>query len=143
VTAISIGDNVRYHILIEGGGMARVRVFLEVWPAPDDSTLTTSEFGREIRALPSRLRSRGVDAEFPSMGHGPGGGIDLLITLGPPAIAATAAILGGFVQARYGRKVRLKFGDAEAEGRTVEEIQNLLQQVKEFHDRHSTKDGQQ
>jgi hypothetical protein len=54
--------------------------------------------------------------------------------LGPAVIAATAAICGAWVQARYGRKVRLKIGDVEAEGRSVEEIETLLKQASDFQD---------
>ena len=52
--------------------------------------------------------------------------------LGPPAIAALAAAGGAWVQARYGRKMRLKIGDVEAEGRTLKEIQSLLKQAADF-----------
>jgi hypothetical protein len=38
------------------------------------------------------------------------------------------------VQARFGRKVRLKFGDVEAEARTPEEIEELLKRVSAFRD---------
>ena len=37
-----------------------------------------------------------------------------------------------WVTAHYGRKVRLKIGDVEAEGRTVEEIEGLLKQASDF-----------
>ncbi len=47
--------------------------------------------------------------------------------LGPPAIAAIAAAAGAWVQARYGRKVRLKIGDTEVEGRSAAEIVQLLE----------------
>ena len=43
-------------------------------------------------------------------------GGEFLSTLGPPAIADAAAVAGAWVNARYGRKVRLKVGDVEAEG---------------------------
>jgi hypothetical protein len=44
---------------------------------------------------------------------------EFVIVLGPAVIAATAAVCGAWVTARYGRKVRLKIGDMEAEGRTA------------------------
>ncbi|MGI8841068.1 MAG: hypothetical protein ACR2F8_09875 [Caulobacteraceae bacterium] len=55
--------------------------------------------------------------------------------LGPPAITALAAAAGAWAQARFGRKVRLKVGDVEAEGRTVAEIEKLLNMAAEFQDR--------
>jgi hypothetical protein len=45
------------------------------------------------------------------------------------AVAAVAGLCGAWVQARYGRKVRVKIGDVEAEGRSVDEIGGLLQQA--------------
>jgi hypothetical protein len=58
--------------------------------------------------------------------------------LGPPAITALAAAAGAWVQARYGRKVRLnigKNGDVDAEGRSVAEIEELLKVAAKFQDR--------
>ncbi len=52
--------------------------------------------------------------------------------LGPAAIAALATAAGAWIQARYGRKARLKIGDIEAEARTPEEIKGLLQLAKQF-----------
>jgi hypothetical protein len=40
--------------------------------------------------------------------------------------------MGAVLQARYGRKVRIKIGDVEAEGRNVEEIEALLKLAHDF-----------
>ncbi len=64
---------------------------------------------------------------------------EFLVTLGPPTIAALAAIAGAWVQARYGRKVRLKVGDVEAEARTAEEVEKLFVRAAEFRDRDNSK----
>lgn len=56
----------------------------------------------------------------------------LLKTLGPVAIGALGAVSGGWVQARYGRKVRVKIGDLEAEGRSVEEVKALLKMAQDY-----------
>ena len=56
--------------------------------------------------------------------------VDLAKTVGPALGAlgvAVAAWLG-----RYGRKVRLKIGDFEAEARTVEEVEKLMEHAKRF-----------
>lgn len=53
-----------------------------------------------------------------------------------PVITALAA----WFAAQNGRKVRVKIGDFEAEARTVEEVQKLLQQAKEFQEKKSAKD---
>lgn len=55
-----------------------------------------------------------------------------LKTFGGPAITAAAAAAGAWVQARYGRKVRLKIGELEAEGRSVEEVEKLLKVAADY-----------
>lgn len=44
-------------------------------------------------------------------------------------------IIGAWLQARYGRKVRLKIGDIEAEARTVSEVEELLERAEKVHPR--------
>ena len=56
-------------------------------------------------------------------------------TLGPPAITALAGYAAAWARGRSGRKVRLKIGDVEAEGRTVAEIEQLLEKAASFQDR--------
>jgi hypothetical protein len=56
-------------------------------------------------------------------------------TLGPPVITALAGYAAAWVQARNGRKVRIRIGEIEAEARTVAEIEKLLKKAAEFQDR--------
>ena len=51
-------------------------------------------------------------------------------TLGPAIVSAVAALCGAWAKARNGRKVRIKIGDVEAEGRTVEEIEARLCKIE-------------
>jgi hypothetical protein len=44
-------------------------------------------------------------------------------------------IVGAWLQARYGRKVRLKIGDIEAEARDAAEIEELLRQAEKVRPR--------
>jgi hypothetical protein len=59
-------------------------------------------------------------------------------SLGPAIISAVAALCGAWTQARNGRKVRIKIGDVEAEGRTIEEIECLLKRAADFRNSDST-----
>jgi hypothetical protein len=52
--------------------------------------------------------------------------------LGPPAITAIAAAAGAWVQARYGRKARLRIGELEVEARTIGEIEELLKLAAKY-----------
>ncbi len=69
-----------------------------------------------------------VDAQ----GYPLGEFIAVLKTLGGPAIGAVALAAGAWVQTRYGRKVRLKIGALEAEGRSVEEVEKLLKVASDY-----------
>lgn len=106
---------------------------------------------KELSELGETLRQRGVPFSQLSTGFEAAGGGDYLLPgyfvaikeLGPPVIAAIAAGAGAWVQARFGRKVRLKVGDIEAEGRSVEEIESLLKKVAEYRDREAVKDSRE
>lgn len=96
------------------------------------------------------LRERGIEASprsrkpglrsFPNPGAIFAAGaigeivIPLTQTLGPPFFT----LLGAWLTARYGRKIRVKIGDVEAEGQTVEEIEALLRKAKEYQEMRST-----
>lgn len=43
-----------------------------------------------------------------------------------------AGLLGAWLQAKFGRKVRLKIGDVEVEGRSTKEVEDLLERAKAF-----------
>ena len=98
------------------------------------------EFQKELSRFGAALRDAGVPYSqsaiaFDSVeGHGyplPEFIVAMKV-LGPPAIAALATAAGAWVQARYGRKVRLTIGDVEAEARTPEEVESLLRIAKQF-----------
>lgn len=64
-------------------------------------------------------------------------------TLGPPAISALAALAGAWLQARSGRKIRVKVGNVEAEGRTAEEVEAALRKAVEIKERLSSGEGEE
>jgi hypothetical protein len=99
--------------------------------ASDDPQENEPAFQEELGAFTTSLLATGLTYSQRGMAFDTvdGGGYPLpefVIDLGPAVIAATAAVCGAWVTARYGRKVRLKIGDVEAEGRTAEEIEGLL-----------------
>ncbi|HEY3620011.1 MAG TPA: hypothetical protein VGK96_24650 [Candidatus Sulfotelmatobacter sp.] len=113
--------------------MERDAIKLTLLRASDDPAQLSDEYQTELYAVQEALRKRGL--QVTGFAAHPAGDTHLgqfLITLGPPVIAAVAAVAGAWVQARYGRKVRLKFGDVEAEGRTPAEIEELLKRIAEF-----------
>ena len=112
--------------------MSERKVWVLLCHAPDETTEPHGQCGRDLARFEHDLERAGIAAWWPERCHGPAPGIDYVLTLGPPLIAAAAATLGAFVQARFGRKVRLKMGDVEDEARTPDEVKTLLEQVTGF-----------
>ena len=55
---------------------------------------------------------------------------EFIITLTPIRGPAFGTVLGGWLQAQYGRKVRVKFDDAEIEAQTPEQVEILLARLE-------------
>lgn len=100
-------------------------------PAADDPPRSNPETQAEFWNITHALQARGlkvssrvfvqdtVDGGMSNLGQ-------LTIDLARDFAPAVTAVLGAWAQARFGRKVRLKIGDTEAEARTPEEIEKLL-----------------
>lgn len=117
------------------GVMDSDQIELTLLRSPDDPAQFSDEHQAELSDIQKSLRQGGL--QVTGIAAHPAGDTHLgqfLITLGPPVIAAVAAVAGAWVHARYGRKVRLKFDDVVAEGRTPAEIGELLKRVTEFRD---------
>lgn len=105
--------------------------------APDDPLVNDPKFQEELREFSRSLHTAGISFSqramaFDSVEVAGYPLPEFLVTLGPPAIAALAVFGGAWVQARFGRKMRLKVGDIEAEARTEEEIGRLLDRAAKF-----------
>ena len=87
----------------------------------------------EIASLGMKIKSVTIESSLGAVT----GGTDwtLLIEHGKIALPALAGILGAWLHARYGRKVRLKIGDIEAEAQTAEEVEKLLDKAHEIQQR--------
>lgn len=109
------------------------QIELEFLPSSEDFT-HRSEFYRDLDGIDKKLR-RKASSVTAYMGGGAGHGNytgTFLVTIAPGVIAALSAVLGAWLQARYGRKVRLRIGDIEAEGRNLEEVDALLKRAADF-----------
>jgi hypothetical protein len=112
----------------------------------DDQPLLSAEYQEELQKVRSSLRGQGIEASAPFIvmdsPMGGGGYIGEFIIPLAQAIGPTlGVILVAWLQGRSGRKVRVKIGDVEAEGRTFEEVEGLLQKAKKFQDEKSS-DGE-
>ena len=104
-------------------------------PAPNDPAPDSVEYQRALWDADRELRARGAeprsalfrqdDAEAAMTHLG-----EIAVKLAPAALPAISAVVGAWLQARYGRKVRLKYhdayGDVKADARTPEEVERLL-----------------
>lgn len=117
---------------------------LTLIPAPDDPSLKAPEYQAGLRQFKQSLNSQGVEViaveihEFSAIGFSGAAGeysIKLAAIVGP--VLGTA--IGAWLHARYGRKVRLKIGEVEAEAQTVEEVEKLLDRAQEIQQRNQPK----
>lgn len=118
----------------------RGEVSIELVAAEDDAPPASEEFQAGLSAFGTALKDNGVTYgqmaiamdSVDAHGYPLGEFIASLKSFGGPAITAAAAAAGAWAQARYGRKVRLKIGELEAEGRSVEEVEKLLKAAADY-----------
>jgi hypothetical protein len=112
--------------------------------APDDPPLVSREYQEALGEFRKSLQAVGIQSSARSFafdGVAGGGGLsgDFVLKLageiGPALIAGIFAWLHG----RYGRKVRLKVGDIEAEAQTTEEVEKLLAHALEIQEKNQAK----
>lgn len=121
------------------------KIEIRLQRAPDDAGVADPKFQAELRHFSGALRVAGIDYSQRGIAFDSADALgyplpEFLVAFSP-AMAALAAICGAWLQARYGRKIRIKIGDVEAEARTFEEIEQLLKRAQEFRDKAPTDDG--
>jgi hypothetical protein len=114
--------------------MNRIEIVLR--PAPDEPRVNDPKFQIELREFSRALRAAGVEYSQRGMAFdaADGGGFPLpeFVVVLTAAIAPLAGLCGAWLHAHYGRKVRIKIGDVEAEARTMQEVDELLKRAKQF-----------
>jgi hypothetical protein len=99
--------------------------------APDEPTVREPESREQLQRLYEGLQAAGITEQHQMhFRDAVGGPVDLLahfvVPIAQIVIPVLGGVLGGWLQGRAGRKVRLKTGDIEAEARTPEEVEKLL-----------------
>lgn len=111
------------------------KITLELIPASTDPPLRSSEYQADLRKFSDALQATHAKVSFRMFMQEAVGAQSFLLggfTIEDLKSVALVIgpIIGAWVQARYGRKVRLKIGDVEAEARTVTEVEELLKRAE-------------
>lgn len=137
-----LASEARNEAIIRKRRAERGEVSLELVRSDNDQAAADPTFQEEVSRVGAALKARSVPylqtaITFDSVsahGYPLAEFIVAIKELGPPAIAAIATAAGAWVQARYGRKARVKIGDLEAEARTIGEIEELLKLAAKYRD---------
>jgi hypothetical protein len=122
---------------------------IELEPAPGEPDGADVTFQESLHQFMAALREGGVRYKqlaiaFDSVdAHGyplPEFLLAIKSLATPAVLSALAGATGMWVQAKLGRKVRLKVGEVEAEGRSVDEVEELLAVALKFQKEQDAKD---
>ena len=115
-------------------------LFLALIPALNDPPFRSQDYQAELRQFEQDLQSKGLEVSpiielreawtpvpFPAPYVG-----DFITKLAAIVGPAFGMGVGAWLHARYGRRVRLKVGDIEAEAQTLEEVEKLLTHALEI-----------
>ncbi len=110
--------------------------------APDEPPFVTPEAREAILKFQRSFAAYGINVEWRQPLERRGAGAPLSPPLGELLLQAAATIgpivgtaVGVWLQGKYGRKVRLKIGEIEAEAQTVEEVEKLIDRALELQER--------
>jgi hypothetical protein len=123
---------------------------LRLIAAGDDSPLRSPAYQQDLREFERSLGSRGLKVSS-AIAISESGSPDTLAFIVPTYLGdfsiklagiigtALATVIGAWLHAKYGRKVRVKVGEIEAEAQTVEEVKKLLDRAQEIQQCNRTK----
>ena len=138
--AAFVANQARQNALEQRRRFQRGEFTLELIASDDDPPPRDAAFQQELTAFSAELHAAGVghSQRALSLDSAEAHGYPIpefilaLQVLAPPAMGVIGVAAGAWIQARYGRKVRLKVGDVEAEGRSVEEVEALLEMARTY-----------
>jgi hypothetical protein len=119
-------------------------------PALDDAPPRSDSYQSELRRFGDSLTAQGFEVGV-SIELRESGVPDTLALIIPPYLGdfiikfsatvgpALGTLMGAWLHARYGRKIRLKIGDIEAEAQSEEQVEKLLRQAEQFQQRNQRK----
>lgn len=118
-------------------------LYMSLVRAPEDPPLEDAGYQRELDEVGNFTVRRGLTLYSAKGSNALGGGgigygefvvygVQIGSKVIPALITVLSGALGAWLHARYGRKVRLKIGDIEAEAQTREEVEKLLARALEI-----------
>src|SRR6185312_15222760 len=107
--------------------MKSEKLTLQLLPSVEDKPLRSTEYQAALSKFAEQLQAHGLN---PSMGMHFEESADshsfllgsFTIGLGKAIALPVCTAVGAWLHAKYGRRVRLKIGELEAEAQTVEEV---------------------
>lgn len=91
---------------------------------------------REVNKIVRAIRRQGLEASWRHVYKRPTASFftkrqakdvkEIIVAFAAPTVGVVGTVLGTWLQARYGRKVHVKFGDKEIDASSPEEVQGLL-----------------
>ncbi len=109
-------------------------------PGPDDPAVKDERFQADLSQFAKGLRDAKIEHTQRVMFFDSGNALgfplpEFDILLNPAIVGPLCGLLGAWLHARYGRRVRIKIGDVEAEGRDLSEIDALLKRAEKYQKR--------
>ncbi len=104
-------------------------------PSPDDLPKSSNEYQAELSAFARSMREQGIDFSSRAymMESAGGGGFSLgeFLAVAKTISPALAGLVGAWLHAKYGRKVKLKYKNLQVEATKVEEVERLVKLISD------------
>ena len=104
-------------------------------PSPGDLPKPSKEYQAELTAFARSMREQRIDFSSRAymMESASGGGYALgeFLAVAKTISPALAGLVGAWLHAKYGRKVKLKYKNLQVEATNVEEVERMVKLVRE------------
>ena len=99
-------------------------------PSPNDAPPFSEEYQQELSEFTKNAGASSQTMFAMDSGSGGGGALGEFVFNNSSALIATLSTLGGvWLKSKFGRKLKLRFGDIEIEANSIEEINSMVEAV--------------